>query len=112
MMQFFRQEYPEQWEALAAACREAANNTCEHCGARQHEIRTSKKGNPYFIYLHAAHRNHDKQNPTPALICLCVACHARYDYEHRERKAAARLERLKHLRLLINAGAVTVKYFE
>jgi ssDNA-binding Zn-finger/Zn-ribbon topoisomerase 1 len=112
MMQLFRKQYPDQWEELSTACKEKAGWTCEHCGARQHEIRTSKKGKPYFIYLHAAHRNHDKSNPNPALLCLCVSCHARYDYEHREREAAIRLEQLKHLRLLINAGAVTATFFE
>ena len=108
----YRSLYPDQWEHLAAACKEAANWTCEHCGARQHEVRTSKKGNPYFIYLHAAHKNHDKDNPTPELLCLCVSCHARYDYEHRERQAIVRLECLKHLRLLIAEGYVTAAVFE
>jgi ssDNA-binding Zn-finger/Zn-ribbon topoisomerase 1 len=112
MMFSLRRQYPDQWEQLSTACKEKAGWTCEHCGARQHEIRTSKKGNPYFIYLHAAHKNHDKRNPDPVLICLCVSCHARYDYEHREREARARLECLKHLKLLIERGAVTARVFE
>jgi hypothetical protein len=101
-----RAAYPENWECLAQACKERDSWTCQHCGVKQYEIRTSKKGNPYFIYLHAAHVNHDQGNPDPELITLCITCHSRFDYQHKQREARVRLECLKHLRLLIQEGAV------
>jgi hypothetical protein len=103
-----RKRYPPTWESLAANCKERANWQCEHCGAEQFSIAISKKGTPYFIYLHAAHKNHDKENPTPELLCLCVSCHARYDYKERERQKRIVLEQIKHLHLLIERGIVTV----
>jgi hypothetical protein len=89
--------YPSNWKRLSRRCKERANWQCEHCGARQYEIVTSRKGTPYFIYLHAAHRRQlDQHNPSPDLMCLCVSCHAKYDYEHKQRERRIALERLKH----------------
>jgi hypothetical protein len=97
--------YPSNWKRLSQQCKARANWQCEHCGARQYEIVTSRKGTPYFIYLHAAHRRQlDQHNPSPDLICLCVSCHAKYDYEHKQRLARIRLEQMKHLRFLIREG--------
>lgn len=110
MITSVRRLYPQTWEQLAAACKQAANWHCEHCGAAQFSVATSKKGNPYFVYLHAAHRNHDKGDPNPELICLCVTCHSRYDYAHKQRLKRIHLERMKHLRLLIEQGSVTVTF--
>jgi len=104
-----RDHYPSNWEALALACKQRAGWVCEHCGARQHDMRLSKKGVPYIVYLHAAHKHHDRENPDPELVCLCITCHSRLDYEHRQREARVRLEQLKHLRLLIAAGVVEVR---
>jgi hypothetical protein len=106
-----RPAYPANWEVLARQCKERANFTCEHCGVKQHQIVTSHKGTPYFIYLHAAHKHHDRHNPTPELMCLCISCHARYDYQRKQREARIRLEMIKHLRLLVEQGIVEVKYF-
>ncbi len=108
MILSLRKQYPERWQALAAACKEKARWCCEHCGARQHEIRTSARGTPYFVYLHAAHKYHDKANPSPELICLCPSCHGRFDHERRARQARVRIEMLRHLRLLVDAGAISV----
>ena len=101
--------YPLNWKALAQACKARAGWQCEHCGIEQHTLVTSRKGTPYIIYLHAAHKHHDRQNASPDLICLCIVCHARYDREHQEREARVRIEILKHLRLLIAQGQVTAR---
>ncbi|HVB20586.1 MAG TPA: hypothetical protein VNG51_01390 [Ktedonobacteraceae bacterium] len=104
-----RRRYPAQWTELAQACKECAGWQCEHCGIKQYALATSKKGTPYFIYLHAAHRHGEStHSPAPALICLCIACHALYDYQHRQRQARVRLELIKHLRLLIAQGYLEV----
>jgi len=100
MMQHLRRRYPPNWEQLARACKERAGWQCEHCHVKQHTLMTSAKGTPYIIYLHAAHTHHDPPNPQPALIALCVSCHARYDAGHRQRQRRIALERLKHRRAL------------
>lgn len=101
--------YPEKWKDLARACKERANWQCEHCGIKQYSLVYSRAGTPYIVYLHAAHKYHDKQNPTPDLICLCIACHSRYDHQQKIREARVRLETLKHLLLLVEQGVVTVR---
>ena len=110
MIATVRKNYPPNWEQLAAECRERAGNTCEHCGIAQHTPLISKKGNPYYVYLHAAHRHQlDQGNENPDLVCLCPTCHSRYDYEHRQRMKRIHLERIKHLRRLIEIGLVTAR---
>ncbi len=104
-----RNAYPRNWPKLAWACKERAGWVCEQCGARQYEQRISRRGVPYYIYLHAAHLNNDPWNPHPMLVCLCISCHARLDYAHKQREARIRLERVKHLRLLIAAGKVEMR---
>lgn len=111
MLGAYRQLYPPNWPELAQACKERAGWQCEECGAQQYELKTSRRGTPYLIYLHAAHINHDPHNPAPALRCLCISCHARLDYQHKQREARVRLEILKHLRFLIEQGHISVKSF-
>jgi 5-methylcytosine-specific restriction endonuclease McrA len=108
MMQQYRAQYPERWEELSRECKERANWQCSHCGVKQYEIVLSKRGRPYMIYLHAAHKNHDKSNPNPELVCLCISCHAKLDYQHKQRAARVHLEHIKHLRRLIEIGVVEV----
>lgn len=110
MLKWQRQQYPTEWDSLATACKERAGWRCEHCGIAQYAQAISAKGTPYLIYLHAAHKHHDKGNPHPELIALCIACHARYDYTHKQREARVKLEVLKHLRLLIAQGQVEVRW--
>lgn len=111
MMQQYRAKYPASWEQLSRECKERANWQCEECGAAQHTIRISKKGNPYIVYLAACHVNHDQANPQPELKCLCVVCHGRLDYQERQRAARVHLERIKHLRLLIERGLVEIQAY-
>ena len=106
-----REQYPANWQELAAACKARAGWECEHCGARQYQLMTSRKGTPYIIYLHAAHVHHDRENPNPELLCLCISCHARYDYRHKQREANVRLERMKHLKLLLEQGVIIARAY-
>lgn len=111
MMQKYRVRYPASWETLSRECKERAGWKCEMCGIAQHTIAISKRGNPYIIYLHAAHKRHDKSNPEPELVCLCVACHGKLDHEQRQRAARVHLEHVKHLRLLIERGLIEVRAY-
>ena len=67
MMQHYRRKYPESWETMARASWGRTGWKCEMCGAAQHTIRISKRGNPYIVYLAACHVNHDQDNPEPQL---------------------------------------------
>lgn len=105
-----RSKYPKQWEALAWACKERDGWACVQCGIKQYEQRVSRKGHPYFVYLHAAHKHQgDTRNQYPELITLCISCHARYDCEFREREKRVALERHKHQKLL--ASRVDLRFY-
>ena len=92
-----RKLYPKNWKALANACREEAGLQCQHCGVTQGEERISRRTRQvYTVSLHAAHRNHDVDNPKPELLCLCPSCHGRYDYEHLQQSDQVKFEQLKH----------------
>jgi ssDNA-binding Zn-finger/Zn-ribbon topoisomerase 1 len=100
-----RRLYPDNWEELARACKEAAGWKCEQCQMPHLSLATSTRtGNPYIVYLHACHVNHDQRNPEPVLKCLCPACHSRLDYQHHERQMRVRLEKLRHALLLARRG--------
>ncbi len=104
-----RKRYPENWEAIAQACKELAGWTCQHCGIEQYALVESRAGRPYIIYLHAAHVYHDQSNQQPELLCLCISCHARYDYRHKQQEKLVELERLKHRKLL--ASRVDLRFY-
>jgi hypothetical protein len=77
MMQRYR--YPPNWEQLAYAAKERAGWMCEECLVPHGAIvRSPRTGNPYVIYLHAAHVHHDQENPFPVLKAVCPICDARY----------------------------------
>ena len=101
-----RNPYPANWPELARACKARANWQCEQCGIRQHTIAVSRRGTPYIVYLGAAHVNHDKGNPDPELKALCISCHAKLDYQRKQRERQVRLEVMKHLKRLIEQGIV------
>jgi hypothetical protein len=74
MMQ--RSRYPYNWEQLAYQAKERAGWMCEECLVPHGAIvRSKRSGNPYVIYLHAAHVNHDHDNPSPVLKAVCSRCH-------------------------------------
>jgi hypothetical protein len=72
--------YPLDWKARAAACLARAGYRCEHCGIPHGVLRVGKRSkSPYVVYLHAAHINHDPENPQAKLRALCPACHMKHD---------------------------------
>ena len=73
-----RDLYPPSWEQLANAAKERAGWMCEVCMVPHGAIvRSPRTGNPYVIYLQAAHVNHDHENPCPDLKAVCPRCHKR-----------------------------------
>jgi hypothetical protein len=83
--------YPLDWKARAAACLERAGYRCEHCGIAHGVLRVGKRSkSPYVVYLHAAHINHDPENPMASLKALCPACHMKHDRRTERMKITAR----------------------
>ena len=78
------EKYPPNWEELKLAVRERDNYTCQHCGCKHKELRTSQTGKVYEAQLHVAHLDHDKENwevTLDRLLLLCQSCHLKYDRE-------------------------------
>src|SRR5450432_404668 len=74
-----RDIYPPTWERLANAAKERAGWMCEVCMVPHGAIvRSPRTGNPYVVYLQAAHVNHDHENPCPDLKAVCPRCHKRF----------------------------------
>jgi hypothetical protein len=72
--------YPSDWKLRAAACLARAGYRCEDCGVPHGVLRVGKKSkSPYIVYLHAAHVNHDPENPQAVLKALCPSCHMKHD---------------------------------
>jgi hypothetical protein len=72
--------YPSDWKLQAAACLARAGYRCEGCGIPHGVLRVGKRSkSPYIVYLHAAHVNHDPENPEAELKALCPACHMKHD---------------------------------
>jgi hypothetical protein len=83
--------YPIDWKTRAAACLASAGYRCEHCGIPHGVLRVGKRSkSPYVVYLHAAHVNHDPENPQAALRALCPACHMKYDRRTERKGLTAR----------------------
>ena len=75
-----QQLYPADWKLRAAACLSRAGYRCEDCGIPHGVLRIGKKSkSPYIVYLHAAHVNHDPENPQAVLKALCPSCHMKHD---------------------------------
>ena len=94
---------------MALAAKQAANWQCQACGIGQFDMRLSRKGNPYLVYLHTAHRYHDVENDQADLQVLCPSCHGKHDAEERQRTARGYIETMRHLQLLIAAGIVEMR---
>ena len=89
--------YPDEWEAMAWACKEQAGWCCEMCGiAHGSEVVSERTGQVYTVHLAAAHLDHDPWNPTPRLLALCPSCHLRYDGSWQQRERRVELERMRH----------------
>lgn len=97
-----RERYPEDWETISLAVKQAADWKCESCGK---ECR--RPGEPHTTHketLTVAHLNHTPECREPEmLVALCAPCHLAYDAPRKRlqkivRKRLKRLER--QLRLL------------
>ncbi len=98
-----KKNYPKNWKQQAWQCKEDAGWRCATCKIHHRAKRISKRtGKRYRVYLHAAHLDHDVDNPTPRLRCLCPTCHGKYDYRSRMKQQRIALEQLKHQVLLMS----------
>ena len=99
--------YPADWKLRAAACLSRAGYRCEDCGTPHSLLRIGKKSKrPYIVYLHAAHVNHDPENPQAELRALCPSCHMKHDRRTERAHVAARKQGYQVIsatRLLIEA---------
>jgi hypothetical protein len=83
--------YPIDWKTRAAACLARAGYRCEQCGIPHGVLRVGKRSkSPYVVYLHAAHVNHDPENPQAELKALCPACHMKHDRRTERQGATSR----------------------
>ena len=88
--------YPDRWKDRSRACLERAGYRCEgmregeRCPVRQGWVQFTRRGQPYYVHLHAAHIHHDPHNPHAELRALCPSCHMRHDRHTERRRVAAR----------------------
>jgi hypothetical protein len=83
--------YPSDWKLRAAACLARASYRCEDCGTPHGVLRVGNRSkSPYIVYLHAAHINHDPENPQAELRALCPSCHMKHDRRTERTRMAAR----------------------
>lgn len=100
-----RKKYPRQWQAIARACKIAANWRCQKCGIAHGTPRLSIWTlKEWPVYLQAAHRNHDQENETPDLVCVCPSCHWRYYRRPGQTLTNGVLEARKHRICLERSG--------
>jgi hypothetical protein len=81
--------YPPNWSSIRKFIRERDSNTCQHCGAKHGELRTSRTGKVYKTALCVAHLDHDKENwdvSMDRLLLLCQPCHLKNDRENNQAK--------------------------
>lgn len=117
-----RSLYPENWNAIALAVKEAADWKCQECGRHclkpgediedfLYRISTGRFSecpvieefhlHPKRFEMSAAHLDHQPQNCDRAnLKALCSVCHCRYDLRQMPRKKMLKRERLGQLNLL------------
>jgi len=73
-----RELYPDDWEVVAAAIKEAAGWRCQRCG-RQCRV-PGERFDTHRRTLTVHHRDGNPANMEPEnLIALCAACHLRQD---------------------------------
>lgn len=104
-----RSRYPENWDEMARACKEAAGWKCEHphCGIGHMEDGTMGS----CLTVH--HVNHDPENPAAVLIALCARCHLKIEAEYRVLKWFDEMEEAGQLTLfgpVKITGGLVVEY--
>lgn len=80
--------YPPDWKAMAERRKEAANWTCEECGAARGEERPNRRGEMKPVVITTAHLDHNPWARHARLAVLCSQCHLRYDAKHRQAQRA------------------------
>lgn len=99
-MPWDRDNYPADWEALAEAAKRRAGYRCERCGVGRYDLHRTRAGHLTRMPLVAAHvHGEDVGDPGARLVCMCTACHGRYDAPQQRRLHAA-----EERRRLIAAG--------
>jgi hypothetical protein len=84
------QLYPSDWKLRAHACLAQAGYRCEDCGIPHGVLRVGRRSkSPYVVYLHAAHVNHDPENPQAELRALCPSCHMKHDRRTERKRISA-----------------------
>ena len=78
--------YTSNFRRKSKECLQRAGNRCEgiqdngeRCNLEHRSVQSNKRGQPYILYLHAAHINQDPHNPEPELKALCPSCHMKLD---------------------------------
>lgn len=95
VMPMNRALYPDDWDDIATAIKEAAGWRCEHCGKQ-----CRRPDEPFDTHKRTAtvaHLNHCEADCRPEnLACLCAPCHLAYDAPHKRltRRVAKRIKRL------------------
>jgi hypothetical protein len=72
----YQENYPNQWEEIAALIKESNGYVCQMCGQQ-----CTRPGEPYDRrrVLTVAHVDHDYFGPEIFVACLCVVFHFHYD---------------------------------
>ena len=73
-----REKYPDDWEAMAAACKERAGWKCERCAVGHRADGTMGS----CLTVH--HPDKDTGNPDARLEALCARCHLSADRKLRK----------------------------
>lgn len=81
-----RELYPDDWEAIATAVKDAADWCCQECGAQ-----CRRPGEPFDTHrrtLTVAHLWPDNvpDAPVVSVAALCAPCHLRYDAARKARE--------------------------
>ncbi len=100
----YSQYHPDWKDIIRPSILQRDNYSCQHCRIRhksivykksngeyhvcdefEHEWAKANNKNPFTLFLHVAHLNHDKTDNRPEnLLALCPRCHGKYDREFKK----------------------------
>lgn len=76
-----RERYPDNWQEIAYAVKEADSWRCQKCGKQ-----CRKPGEPFDTHkrtLTVSHLNHTPEDVRiENLMAMCAPCHLKYDAQH------------------------------
>lgn len=78
--------YPPDWPEIAERLKQAADYTCQTCGAQRGQQVANRHGQLVPVQIGVAHLDHDPWNKHARLQVLCRTCHIRYDAAQARRK--------------------------